>query len=327
MRPERDGFINFLKPTGMTSHDVVLFMRRLSGIKRIGHLGTLDPMAAGVLPLCLGKAGRLAEYLGADGKAYRCEMRLGLRTDTQDVWGRTLFQAEEARFQALDEAAVMDAARAFVGEQSQIPPAYSAVKVKGKKLYEYARAGEKAEAPPRTIFIRDITVNSIDLERGLVRFDVVCSKGTYIRTLCADIGEKLGCGAAMSGLVRTASGCFSIEESFTAEVLEAAFRGDSADEPFIPPDAPLRRFAALRLTEAGALSFVNGAPVDARGFAEVEEKAPMASDFAAAAAGYEDRRRVYGADGAGGAPYAGFLGVGKLEEGVLRADKVLYGAI
>ncbi|MDR3295836.1 MAG: tRNA pseudouridine(55) synthase TruB, partial [Clostridiales Family XIII bacterium] len=213
MNRETGGLLNFLKPSGMTSHDAVSFLRRLTGVKRIGHMGTLDPMAAGVLPLCIGRATRIAEYLVFDTKEYRCEMRLGLKTDTLDIWGTTVWEAEPCHLLHLDEARIREQANVFTGEQMQTPPAYSAIKISGKKLYEYAREGQPVQVPARKIDIKSITVYEVDLEERRLVFDVVCSKGTYIRSLCHDMGEALGCGAVMSHLIRTRSGCFQISDA------------------------------------------------------------------------------------------------------------------
>ncbi|MDR0569990.1 MAG: tRNA pseudouridine(55) synthase TruB [Clostridiales Family XIII bacterium] len=305
-RPE--GMINFLKPAGMTSMDAVSFLRRLTGVKRIGHTGTLDPMAAGVLPLCLGGAARLAEYLAEDDKAYCCEMALGLKTDTMDVWGAVLERAPEGFERELDEEALRRAIMSFVGRMSQKPPAYSAIKVSGRKLYEYARAGEAAPVPEREVHIKEITVKRINIAERWALMDVRCSKGTYIRSLCNDIGEALGCGAAMSGLVRTVSGCFRIESAHTAEELAAACAegGRGLGGMLLPSDYPLRGMRAVTLEKTAARRFVNGAPVASRGPADLV--------------------RVYLGQAAGGEPPV-FLGIGRAAEGILRAEKVLCPAL
>jgi tRNA pseudouridine55 synthase len=299
------GVVNFLKPAGMSSHDAVAFFRRISGVRRVGHTGTLDPMAAGVLPLCVGRATRITEYLALDRKRYCCEMRLGIATDTQDVWGRVISEAESGFAARLSESAVRETAAHFVGELMQTPPAYSAVKINGKKLYEYARAGENISAPARKIEIISLDIRRVDLQRGIVSFDAECSKGSYMRTLCHDMGAELGCGAAMSGLVRTACGIFGIGESHTPESLREAFSSDALPEGVIlPADAPLVDFPALSLSAEASRAFINGAGID------------MPAD------GLRRLCRVYGDIGDS---FGVFLGVGRFGGGGLCADKVFFG--
>ncbi|MDR0424189.1 MAG: tRNA pseudouridine(55) synthase TruB [Clostridiales Family XIII bacterium] len=331
-----DGVINFLKPSGMTSHDAVAYMRRHLGMKRIGHTGTLDPMAAGVLPLCVGKGTRIVEYLIEDSKKYRCELRLGVTTDTLDIWGTETDRRESAAAR-LTEAEIMAAASAFAGAQRQKPPMYSAVKIGGKRLYEYARKGVEIEAPEREVYINNITVKRIDLASLAVLFDVECSKGTYIRSICAGIGEKLGCGAAMSGLVRLSSGFFGIEGSHTAEEIARLASEGRVGEILTPADKPLVNLGMAEIEEAeGSRRFVNGATVEAGSVAIAGEagdredaggregghgcsEGGIAGADAARFSGYY---RVYG-------PFGGeerrFLGIGRIKNGALCADKVMVG--
>lgn len=208
------GIINIYKPENMTSHDVVARLRRILGMKKIGHTGTLDPMATGVLPVCLGSATRITEYLDMDFKIYRCTMRLGLITDTQDIWGKTV---EIRPTEGVTEEKIREAFLPFHGEIDQKPPMYSAVRVDGRRLYEYARAGEQVEVKSRKIYIRDLTIEAIDLAAMEVTFTVECSKGTYIRTICQDVGMALGTGAAMTSLIRLASGRFTLDHAWTLE--------------------------------------------------------------------------------------------------------------
>ncbi|GHU49242.1 tRNA pseudouridine synthase B [Clostridia bacterium] len=309
---EITGIINFLKPSGMTSHDAVSFLRRISGIKRIGHTGSLDPMAVGVLPLCIGTATRITEYLTADEKSYRCEMKLGLSTDTQDIWGTVLSKAETGTVELLTKEAILKAIDIFTGRQLQIPPAYSAVKIKGKKLYEYARAGENVTAKAREVNIKSIMVNHIDLATGLVLMDVDCSKGTYIRTLCNDIGDMLGCGAVMNALVRTGSGYFKLEDAVTAEELEKA----DIEDVLISTDVPLCGFESQNLPLEEAGKFINGLAVNLVNLAVNPAKSG------------ENFFRVYthvvggSTDERNGLQNV-FLGIGQLRDGFLKADKVL----
>lgn len=201
------GIINVYKEKGFTSHDVVAKLRGIVGQKKIGHTGTLDPDATGVLPVCLGKATKLCDLLTDKNKTYEAVLLLGKTTDTQDITGEVL---EEKSTEALTEEKVREAIEGFIGDYEQIPPMYSALKVNGKKLYELAREGKVIERKARLVKILDIQILEIDLPK--VRMEVSCSKGTYIRTLCHDIGEKLGCGGCMESLIRTRVSTFRIEE-------------------------------------------------------------------------------------------------------------------
>jgi len=209
------GLINIVKPPGMTSHDVVSFIRRTYNLKRVGHAGTLDPAAAGVLPVALGPATRLLEYMTDCDKSYRVELTIGYETDTGDDTG-TITQRIDCTMPA--QSKVEDVLASFLGTIEQIPPMYSAIKVQGKKLYELARAGITIERKARTITIHAINLLQIDQQKIL--FDVTCSKGTYIRSLCTDIGVKINCPVVMSFLVRTRVGCFSLDQAFTLEEIE-----------------------------------------------------------------------------------------------------------
>ena len=192
------GIINVYKEKGFTSHDVVAKLRGIVGQKKIGHTGTLDPDATGVLPVCLGKATKLCDLLTDKDKTYEAVMLLGMTTDTQDITGRIL---EEKSTETLTADKVREVIESFIGDYDQIPPMYSALKVNGKKLYELAREGKVVERKARPVKILDIRIIEMDLPR--VRMEVSCSKGTYIRTLCHDIGEQLGCGGCMESLIRT----------------------------------------------------------------------------------------------------------------------------
>ncbi len=210
------GILIVNKPVGMTSHDVVGRVRRLFGTRRVGHTGTLDPLASGVLVVLVGRAAKAAEYLVCDEKSYRATMRLGLTSDTEDVTG-TLVPSEQP---LPTESQVLEACRAFVGEIEQIPPMYSALKVGGQKLYDLARRGITVERQARPVTIHALTVTPTDTPADYL-LDVTCSAGTYIRTLCADIGASLGCGGVMATLERTAAGGFSLDDAHTLEKLEA----------------------------------------------------------------------------------------------------------
>ncbi len=252
-RPEH-GIVNLLKPPGPTSHDVVAWMRRLTGIRRVGHAGTLDPGAAGVLPLCLGEATKVVPFLQDADKAYRAEMTLGIVTDTQDALGRVV---EERPVRVERERLEATFAR-FVGEVEQVPPMASAVRVQGRRLYELARAGLEVARPTRRVQIYALKLVAVWPDEPVlgpgarVLFDVHCSKGTYIRTLCADVGEALGCGAHLSFLVRMATGPFRLPDAVTAEEFQAAWRSGQAGHWVWPIEAALPDLPALTLTPQGA---------------------------------------------------------------------------
>ena len=209
-----DGVLNIYKEKGYTSHDVVAKMRGILRQKKIGHTGTLDPDAEGVLPVCLGKGTRLCDMLTDHSKVYRAVLLLGIDTDTQDISGQIL----EKRPVEENPEQVLEVIKSFIGPYDQIPPMYSALKVDGKRLYELARAGKTVERQARPVVIHDITVESMELPR--VTMTVSCSKGTYIRTLCHDIGEKLGCGGCMEALIRTRVGRFELKDSISLKELE-----------------------------------------------------------------------------------------------------------
>lgn len=215
-----NGIVNVLKPTGMTSHDVISRLRKITSIKKIGHAGTLDPNASGVLPVCIGKATRLSDYLMGYDKAYVFELKLGLMTDTYDIYGKTI--TENTDLQPIEHDTVAAVIRSFQGESWQIPPIYSALKVEGKKLYEYARQDTAVDIKQRRINIRQIEL--IEYNFPLLRIKAVVTKGTYIRSLCHDIGQALGTNAVMTVLVRIASKNLNIEDSFTLEQIDDMFR-------------------------------------------------------------------------------------------------------
>ncbi|ADL07990.1 tRNA pseudouridine(55) synthase TruB [Thermosediminibacter oceani] len=228
-----NGIINCLKPPGMTSHDAVDFLRKQLGIKKIGHGGTLDPGAAGVLPLFVGKATKAVEFFEETTKEYVAEMTLGTTTDTGDNLGHVL----ETKEVDVDVSSILEVLRRFVGKIEQIPPMYSAVHYKGRKLYELARRGITVERQPRTVEI--FSLELIKFEKPRVLFRVSCSRGTYIRTLCEDIGRALGCGAHLSCLVRTRLGPFQIFRSFTLEDIRTCVSQGEVQKIIIPIDEAL----------------------------------------------------------------------------------------
>ncbi|MFC4077877.1 tRNA pseudouridine(55) synthase TruB [Salinithrix halophila] len=254
------GVIPVRKAPGMTSHDVVSRLRRLAGQKRVGHTGTLDPDVEGVLPVCLGQATRIAEYIQQMPKRYLGTLVLGVSTDTQDASGQLI--AQVAKVECSPEE--VDAAFArFTGEIEQVPPMYSAVKVGGRRLYDLAREGKEVERKPRRAIIHSLVRTGF--EEGphpRVNFDVRCSKGTYIRTLCADIGDSLGVPAHMSHLTRVESGPFTLEDSVSLEELEAiAARGNWEDVMAAPGDT-LVHFPALLLPDEDYDALMNGGSVE-----------------------------------------------------------------
>ena len=248
-----DGVLNIHKPSGMTSHDVVLALRRTLREKRIGHTGTLDPQATGVLVLCIGKATRIAQYLEAGEKEYRAVMRLGITTDTLDAAGRVL---ETRAYAPLTRARIETALRRFTGAIMQQPPVYSALKVNGVPSYKLARQGKAEPLKPRPVTIYDIALTA--LEDPFISFTVRCSKGVYVRTLCADIGEALGMGAHLTALTRTRSGRFIIEQSMAPDQLEAMAAAGRAEEALVPISASLADFPLLELGAAEAQRVQHG---------------------------------------------------------------------
>ncbi len=255
-----NGIINVNKPLGITSHDVVYRLRKLLGIKKIGHTGTLDPDASGVLPMCIGKGTKLAELLTASDKQYLAEMTLGAITDTQDKSGEVL----ETFPVNVTEDEILAAVKSFVGEIEQTPPMYSAVKIDGKKLYELARKGKTVERKPRNVTINDIEIKNIDLENKTVTMLVDCTKGTYIRTLCEDIGKRLGCGGYMSALTRTRSGRFKIEDSYTLEQIEEKLLNNDLSF-FISVEEAIPEFPKIVLAEKNAKKVQYGIKISVEG--------------------------------------------------------------
>ncbi len=205
----KNGILNIDKPQGITSHDVVDVIRKIFPTQKVGHTGTLDPLATGVLPVCIGEATKLSDILTASIKKYRVKMLLGVETDTYDVTGRIVFASVVKQ----DEIYIKERIKRFIGRSMQTPPLYSAIKVDGRPAYSYARKGQEVKLKPREIEIFSIENINVDLLNREVTFDVECTKGTYIRSLVNDIGNKLGCGAIMTELCRLQTGEFKIEDS------------------------------------------------------------------------------------------------------------------
>lgn len=250
-----DGILVIRKEKGYTSHDVVAKLRGILHMKKIGHTGTLDPDAEGVLPVALGRGTRLVELLTEKQKTYETVLHLGVVTDTQDMTGTVL----ETKPVNVTEEQVREAVASFVGDKLQIPPMYSALKVNGRKLYELAREGKTVERKPRPVTFYEIRI--LDMQLPKVRLRVTCSKGTYIRTLCHDIGEKLGCGGAMEELLRTRSGNFTLEESMTLSQVEEAVKDGTIEEKLVSIEDVLSGYPAVYATGEGDRLLQNGNPL------------------------------------------------------------------
>ncbi|MCL1787326.1 MAG: tRNA pseudouridine(55) synthase TruB [Defluviitaleaceae bacterium] len=254
------GIINVYKEKGYTSHDVVAIMRRIAGTKKVGHTGTLDPDATGVLPICIGRATKLAEHLAAQDKTYIAQIILGIETNTGDISGEIMAKKPVT----FDEAAIAQTVKSFLyserGEYLQVPPMYSAIKIGGKKLYELARKGETIDRPPRPVAIHDIAVLDYTPAENAFTIRVKCSKGTYIRSLATDIGAALGCGATMGELTRTQSGAFSIDTATKLDALKAAGeRGELA--PFVLPVDALLPYPKITIAGEDLARALNGNPL------------------------------------------------------------------
>lgn len=266
----KDGILVLKKPQNWTSSDCVAICRRAlrcKGSRKVGHGGTLDPMATGVLPIFVGQTTRIMEYLDLDSKTYRCKALLGTVTDTLDIWGEPI---ETRAFDGITEQDIREGLHSFEGWIKQTPPKYSAVRINGRRLYEYAYSGETIEVDikQRTVNIERIDVLSVDAARGEFVFDVTCSKGTYIRTLCSDLGEKLGCGCIMTSLERTAVGNIGLDGRIpVVSPLEIKARcaetdGDvyaaELERQFLSPDYPLIHFGCVDMPEDRAVYFSRG---------------------------------------------------------------------
>ena len=287
-----NGILLIDKPRDWTSHDVVGKLRGILRERRIGHSGTLDPMATGLLVVFIGRATRAVEFAEAHEKEYHAGLRLGMVTDTQDVTGTVLEQCDCSVTREELEAVLPR----FRGEIQQIPPMYSAIKVQGKKLYEIARKGGEVERKPRPVTISKLEVTGE--ENGDCLLDVVCSKGTYIRTLCHDIGGALGVGGTMSALRRVRAGQFSLENAYTLEQVQQAADAGRAEELLLPVDALFSEYPAVTLTAKGEkrcrVGNVYPVPETAEGIC-----------------------RVYGGDGA-------FLALARAEQGIGKTIKSFY---
>lgn len=325
-----DGILVLYKPQEWTSSDCVAVCRRALGIKgvhggrKVGHGGTLDPMATGVLPVFVGQATRIMEYMELDTKTYVCCARLGLTTDTLDIWGEVISETlwEQVREACgIDRAALLEAVRSFEGEIQQIPPKYSAVRVNGKRLYDYAYKGKEIdfEIKPRKAFVDRICVIDTDLETGQFAFEIECSKGTYVRTICSDIGERLGCGCTMTALERTAVGNICLEQAAVSAEDVKTMEKEQLEALLLPADHPLVHFgrAVMPSERAEYFRMGNSIRLSQVRFEETPDPA-VAGLVNARGRDYSLIYKVYEEE------TGEFLGTGYLDqnEGRLKADKV-----
>lgn len=243
------------KPAGMTSHDVVSRVRKILGTRKVGHTGTLDPEATGVLPICIGRATKVSDMLMLSDKEYIAKVRLGMITDTQDIFGKVIDSRPIVDF-SLQKLA--EASEHFTGDITQVPPMYSAIKIGGKKLCDLARRGVEVERKPRKITIYSIETSDITDDGFTMK--VACSKGTYIRTLCNDMGQYLGCGACMAALRRTKSSVFGIDEAITLSELETAANRGSLAQVLRPIDSVFEHLPTMTVNDEIDTRLRNGAP-------------------------------------------------------------------
>ena len=292
-----NGVLIINKPQGWTSHDVVNKARRILQEKQIGHTGTLDPLATGVLVLCVGKATKIVRYLEADDKEYTAEMQLGSTTDTQDADGKVL---ETRAYSPPSIGQLQEALNAFQGSIQQRPPAFSALKVNGVPSYRMARKGTLPEHKKRLVTVH--AVRLVEYTDPIARFTVHCSKGTYVRTLCADVGERLGMGAHLISLIRTRAGRFRLEQALTLEQVAERAAAGQAEQTLIPLSEAVSGFPALTVDDADVRRIAHGNAVSAPpGFAPEDPRAPV---------------RLLGHDGR-------LLAVARAREGSLRPEVVL----
>lgn len=302
-----NGILNVYKEKGYTSHDVVAKLRSILHIQKIGHTGTLDPDAVGVLPVCIGKATKLCGMITGWCKTYEAVMLLGRTTDTQDISGSIIKESDVC----VSEVEILDVCNTFVGAYSQIPPMYSARRLNGRKLYELARQGIEVEREPREVLIKSLHVNEMNLsdEHKTVTFTVECSKGTYIRTLCDDIGKKLGCGACMLELTRKRVGDFGMDDTLTLSQIAALVLKGELESHIKHIDEMFPSYSKLTIKEEFNTLLYNG------------NKLPMEAvddDTAKNLTDGTKQFRVYDADGV-------FIGIYSIADTILVNDKMFYG--
>ena len=301
-----NGVINVYKEKGLTSHDVVARLRKIIHQKKIGHTGTLDPDAIGVLPVCLGRGTKLCDVLTDKDKVYEAVMLLGTTTDTQDITGKVLTKNTVC----VNECQAVEAIESFLGDYNQIPPMYSALKVNGKKLYELARAGIEVERKPRLVTIKSINVNEIDFgdEEKTITFTVECTKGTYIRTLCQDVGDKLGCGACMKSLKRTRVSRFELNDSLTlGQITDLVEKGNFLDY-VIPVDDMFPNYKKIIIYKEYNKLLYNGNSI------LVEQAKPVEYEMFDL-----EMVRIYDEDSV-------FIGIYRLEGNIFKSVKMFYNA-
>ncbi|MGL5718314.1 MAG: tRNA pseudouridine(55) synthase TruB [Paraclostridium sp.] len=295
--------VNILKPTGMTSHDVVYRVRKILNIKKVGHTGTLDPDASGVLPICIGKATKVSELILNKDKGYICELTLGITTDTYDSSGDILERCDDVNISLEELESAFDTQ---IGNIKQLPPMYSALKVNGKRMCDLVRSGrsDEIELKYRDVNIKELSI--LSYKDNKVIFYVKCSKGTYVRSICYDIGKILGCGGHMSFLLRTESGKFNLENSITLDEMERLYEENKLDEYLYDTDYVLSNLGYVEINPLAVKPFVNGAIVYPKGFIKKEFNE------------VNELVRVYSQDN--------FLGVGKIIKDdvtlCLKSDKL-----
>jgi tRNA pseudouridine55 synthase len=280
---DASGFINVDKPAGWTSFRAAALVRRRSGVRRVGHTGTLDPAATGVLVVCLGAATRLSEYVMDLSKVYRAEVHLGVATDTFDAAGAPVSEADPA---GVGREQVEEALAAFVGESEQVPPLFSAIKHAGEPLYRYARSQREVQPRPRRVVIHRLQL--LDFQPPLLTVELECGKGTYVRSLAHDLGQHLGCGAHLASLVRLRVGPFDLEDACPLSRLEQAFDQDRWREYLLPPDAALAHWPRIDLTIEQETAVRYGQALAADGLALSPAQAPADGALS----------RAYGPEGA-----------------------------
>lgn len=307
------GIIVVYKERGYTSFDVCAILRRKLGIRKIGHLGTLDPQAEGVLPVTVGRAGRIAEYLEPDLKTYRVTARLGVETDTQDIWGKVCAQKDAS---GVTEADLRHLLPAFTGLIRQKPPLYSAVKVNGKKLYEYARAGKDVEVKERELYVPSLHLLSFEAsDMPEFTLEITCTHGGYIRTICHDMGKRLGCGAAMTSLLRLQAGTFSLRDARKLGEIKS-LSTEEIEKILIPADQAVSGLGKASCKAFFARLFASGVELHRDQWQEILPPPYRDRDFYLPLP--ERFKRLY-------LVYAGeiFLGIGLMgEDGSLHAEKV-----
>lgn len=307
-----NGIINVYKEKGFTSHDVVAKLRGILKQKKIGHTGTLDPDATGVLPVCLGKATKLCDMLTDKEKTYKTKFLLGKATDTQDISGKIIYETDAFKQrESVTDKAIYDIIMSFVGEYPQIPPMYSAIKVNGKKLYELAREGIEIERKPRNV--RIINIKGISIDFPYISMEVECSKGTYIRTLCHDIGLKLGTYGCMVSLERVKSGAFEKETSYTLGQIEDFMQKGLLDHKIIPTDKVFENMKSIHINKDLNKLLYNGNPIPAEMIGSVWEETLIKAeeDLSDVLKGC----RVYDFKN-------DFIGIYKIEDGLLKPEKL-----